>query len=193
MIKNTGKTTLERTRASGVLSDYELELFTILCEQPGLTAGEVFSVFLKQNPNTRRSRNEVAKRISDFKAWGAVRNGEMALCKYSGVNARALFVTGEVPDKKRTQNRGHINENETPVSLVPVVQAPAKLSPLLSSLAVIDADRQDAIQVLINLRAQSRRLSFMTRILSLIPGLRRKNDEVTKALDIAIGALYERN
>lgn len=63
------------------------EVYRILIANQGATAGEVFMVYRVNNPNTIRSRNEVAKRISELRNLGLVDSDGTTVCGLTSCRA----------------------------------------------------------------------------------------------------------
>jgi hypothetical protein len=62
------------------LGRFDSAVFSILLENPRLTAGEIFDLYKDIYPNTLRSRNEVAKRLSKLQNQGLVEKGLVGQC-----------------------------------------------------------------------------------------------------------------
>lgn len=89
-----------------VLKGIAKDVLSIICDQPGLTGGEIFIEYKKKNPKTTRSRNELAKRISDLREYGAVKPHGKTLCPLTGKNVNKWYITGKQPTKKETSKEG---------------------------------------------------------------------------------------
>ena len=89
--------TLAQTKA---LKGIALDVFGIVCKTPGLTGGEVFREYVKMYPDTDRSRNEIAKRLSDLSNWGALDTNGTTVCPESLRTASRWVPTGVAPVAK---------------------------------------------------------------------------------------------
>lgn len=76
------------------------EVYRMICNNPSKTAGELFQTYKINHPDTIRSRNEVAKRISELKEDGVVRADGKRSCDFTGFYANtwtvAAFVSSDV-------------------------------------------------------------------------------------------------
>lgn len=183
IMKNEGVSAYNRTVAAGVISGIALDVFGIICNNPDLTVGEVYKIYKEKNPNTTRSRNELAKRVSDLKSYGAVRTNGQTICGVTGRKAYTLVATGQVPNKA---DAPLANVNLTlPVEftrnqvVVPLDYTPSDIGLALSTLKA--------------LRFQSYALSTMSKLLFFVPGLAAKNAQTQMALTIAIDTLSQAN
>jgi len=180
----TNNQVLNKIKENGLLAGIALEVYEILSANPGRTVGEIYQLYLKKNPGTTRARNELAKRVNDLRNWGAIASTGTVVCGFSGRDASMWTVTGNLPVKTAVKEvRLSLPTNYNDNQLV------AQPSAVLSSVSVPEVDRQVAIRVLNGLRLQSSILGTMSRILFFVPGLRQKNLEVQKALQIAVTVL----
>lgn len=79
------------------------EVYSILSQNSHVTAGEAFEIYKLDNPATIRSRNEVAKRISDLQRLGLVSKVSMTECSYTGALATTWTTTGRTDGIKFTE------------------------------------------------------------------------------------------
>jgi len=180
-VMKTNNQVLNKIKEMGLLAGIALEVYEIISANPGRTVGEVYQLYVKKNPNTTRARNELAKRVNDLRNWGAIASTGTVVCGFSGRDASMWTVTGNLPVKTSTKEvtlklPDNYNDNQ-------LVAQPSAV------VAIPDNDRELAIRVLNSLRFQSSVLGTMSRILFFVPGLRQKNLEVQKALQIAVVAL----
>lgn len=70
------------------------EVYRIISGNSHITAGEAFEIYRARNPQTIRSRNEVAKRISDLQKLGLVVKVNTTTCAYTGSQATTWDITG---------------------------------------------------------------------------------------------------
>lgn len=63
------------------------QVYRILDNNPGSTAGEIFAIYQDLYPETKRSRGEVAKRLSQLLDRGLVEKGHSRTCEFSGCEA----------------------------------------------------------------------------------------------------------
>ncbi|MEM4379216.1 MAG: hypothetical protein QXL01_00825 [Thermoplasmatales archaeon] len=179
LINNEGRTALRKAKESGIISGVALDVFEIIVNTPDLTVGEIYNRYVAKYPRTSRSRNELAKRVSDLKNWGAIRTNGETICSQTGRKAFTLVATGEVPNR---------TEGKSEVLTVPeMVLQPryATTIPILYSSNELSA----AIDILNALRLRSVMWSVVSRILFFVPGLAKKNREVANALQVAITLL----
>lgn len=73
------------------LGRFVSEVYRILVANAGTTAGEIFIIYRTNHPNTIRSRNEVAKRISELKNLGLVDSDGSTVCNLTGFRANTWF------------------------------------------------------------------------------------------------------
>jgi hypothetical protein len=74
------------------------EVYRIIKANSHITAGEAFGIYRINHPNTIRSRNEVAKRISDLQKLGLLTKVSMTTCAYTGALATTWEITGNDED-----------------------------------------------------------------------------------------------
>jgi len=74
------------------------EVYRIIKANSHITAGEAFGIYRINHPNTIRSRNEVAKRISDLQKLGLLTKVSMTTCAYTGALATTWEITGHDED-----------------------------------------------------------------------------------------------
>jgi len=79
------------------------EVYGILSQNSHVTAGEAFEIYKLDNPTTIRSRNEVAKRISDLQRLGLVSKVSMTECSYTGALATTWTTTGRTDGIRFTE------------------------------------------------------------------------------------------
>lgn len=76
------------------------DLFEIIESHPeGLTVGEIYRLYKGKFPTTQRSRNELAKRVTDLKNWGAVMVSGYGPCPVTGRSAYLWVITGKLPKR----------------------------------------------------------------------------------------------
>lgn len=120
---------VDQIRTKGLLKGVSLQVYEIVANKPGLTVGEMASVYLGtlEDPTVLgRSRNELAKRVSDLVGWGAIKvDGGKTLCPYTGRKANRYVVTGNLPTKEKPVT-------ETGYERYPARNPSTTTSPLLS-------------------------------------------------------------
>jgi len=106
-VKTDSVRVFEQAKAAGTLSGIALDVFGIICKAPGLTGGEIFAQYSHSKPLAAadRSRNEIAKRISDLANWGAVKVSGSTICPESGRKASCWVPTGSAPVAKSDRRR----------------------------------------------------------------------------------------
>lgn len=78
------------------IGKFASEVLGVISNHPiGLTAGEAFLLYQKSYPGTNRSRNEVAKRISELKSDRFVTKRDAVKCVFSGRTATEWGVTSK--------------------------------------------------------------------------------------------------
>lgn len=102
-VKNNSVRLFEQVKANGALYGIALDVFGIVCKTPGLTGGEIFSQYERNKPleAAGRSRNEIAKRVSDLANWGAIKADGVTICPESGRKATRWVPTGQAPVAKK--------------------------------------------------------------------------------------------
>ena len=100
MKSKSHKQILNTIKDQHLLGGIALDVFEIFCDNDGATAGEVFLAYKKLFPNTSRSRNEIAKRVSDLVNWGVIRRQGSAICPMTHKNVSCYVVTGSLPNKQ---------------------------------------------------------------------------------------------
>lgn len=79
------------------LGRFASEVYRMVAANDGLTAGELFMIYKANHPNTIRSRNEVAKRVSDLKNADLVYEDGVAICRLTNHTA-TLLQANSIPD-----------------------------------------------------------------------------------------------
>jgi hypothetical protein len=100
--KNNSVRLFEQAKNNNALRGIALDVFGIVCQTPGLTGGEIFRAYESKHPASAvgRSRNEIAKRVSDLANWGAVKVDGTTICPESGRKASRWVPTGKMPVAK---------------------------------------------------------------------------------------------
>lgn len=76
------------------IGQFASEVMALIYGEPiGLTAGEAFMLYKRRYPETNRSRNEVAKRISELKDKRLVAKKDTVTCCFSGRTVTEWGVT----------------------------------------------------------------------------------------------------
>jgi hypothetical protein len=97
------------------------EVYRIISANPMSTAGEIFAIYKINNPGTIRSRNEVAKRVSELVKWGLAEYVGTDVCKFSGKSANTIRAKKNVtdyslsdkePEKKPVVDCSHLDCNK---------------------------------------------------------------------------------
>lgn len=166
------KKILDQVVEEKALSGIALDVFEIVCNAPGVTAGEIFMAYKKKYPNTSRARNELAKRVSDLNNWGVIKPTGVTICPYSKRDASQYEPTGNMPDRSRA---------------IPVVRGNLAVVPRPEVGLIIEnaVDKNAHLSVLRGLAARSRFL-LTTRLVYFVPGLKQRTEETLKALEFAI-------
>jgi hypothetical protein len=71
-------------------------VYSIVVNNPNSTIGEVFEVYKQTYPTTTRSRNEIAKRVSELRADGLLAERGSRKCDCSGRSAMVLVANRAV-------------------------------------------------------------------------------------------------
>lgn len=87
-------------RENGLLTGLQFEIYSILFDHGPMTAGEAAQVYRSRHPQTNRQRNEIAKRVSDLRAVGVVREIGARPCKASGMRVLVWDVTDRLPERE---------------------------------------------------------------------------------------------
>ena len=94
---NKYQSVFETVSQTGALAGVALDVFGIVVRKPGLTTGEIYTQYKLANPKTQRSRNELAKRVSDLQSWGVLTKNGVTICSYTGHQAYRWVATGNAP------------------------------------------------------------------------------------------------
>lgn len=87
--------------ANKLLNGICLDLVEILSNNKDpITVGEIYSFYKIKYPKTQRSRNELAKRISDLCNWGVVKPFGTKRCPITNRSANVYVLTGNMPNKE---------------------------------------------------------------------------------------------
>lgn len=70
-----------------VMGAFISEVYVILDNNPDSTAGEVFEAYSELYPRTKRSRGDIAKRLTDLMDRGLVAKTGTKICEFSGCAA----------------------------------------------------------------------------------------------------------
>ena len=97
------------------LGRFASEVYRIIAANENLTAGEVFMIYKTNHPNTIRSRNEVAKRVSDLKAADLVYEDGSSVCQLTNRRAGCLMANTIPDDVTLSHERA---ESQTPTTTV---------------------------------------------------------------------------
>ena len=97
------------------LGRFASEVYRMIAANDGLTAGELFMIYKSNHPNTIRSRNEVAKRVSDLKNADLVYEDGVAVCRLTNRMA-AVLQANSIPDGITLSTEPA--EGKTPVAVV---------------------------------------------------------------------------
>jgi len=177
---------LRRVKKEGKVKGICLDVFEIFCESNGMTGGEVFMKYKKKNPRTKRSRNEIAKRISDLSGMGAIKAKGTAHCPLTGKNVTRWFLTGDEPVRKKTVRKTtaatDVFTDGTSAIYPPAETTSGYVAP------VDDPVANAATQAnLATLRALARRCKVVMAFRwCLLPGYKKRTQEVLTALEWAI-------
>jgi len=136
---------LKAVKSENILKGICFDVFEIICESPGVTGGEVFLRYRAINPKTDRSRNEIAKRISDLRKMGAIKSYGSTPCPYTGKNVLRWAPTGALPDQTR------ISHNKRPKT-APV--APAVTPVTTRKVKTLTAEDMAQLRLMKNLLGQ---------------------------------------
>lgn len=134
----TNLKTVQAIKEQSLLKGVALAVYEIIAMYPGLTVGEITTKYYgKGDDDTAlgRSRNELAKRVSDLTASGAVRADGKALCPYTGRFANRYVATGNLPAKR--ERKPDILSGLMGNTSAPQVQAPQLPYVLLFRLRVL--------------------------------------------------------
>jgi len=66
-----------------VMGAFISQIYKIVDENPGITAGEIFENYQRTYPRTKRSRGEVAKRLTQLLERNLAEKGDTRVCEYS--------------------------------------------------------------------------------------------------------------
>lgn len=97
---------VDQVKNDTLLKGVALSVYEIICKKPGLTVGEIAVQYAgtQADPTTLgRSRNELAKRVSDLVGWGAIKANGKTTCPYTGRQVNRYVPTGSMPE--RTERR----------------------------------------------------------------------------------------
>jgi hypothetical protein len=114
------------------------EVYRIINANSHITAGEAFEIYKINHPDTIRSRNEVAKRISELQKAGLVQKVNTTTCAYTGSLATTWAVTGANEGVRFSTEAAETNKGLEPAS---AYQAPQVNS--FGCSAVEDEDDDD--------------------------------------------------
>jgi len=96
---------MKTIQKNNLLRGVALDVYGIITRNPNLTVGEIFRKYKGKYPQTTRSRNELAKRVTDLESWGAIATTAAGRCPTSGRMAMKYAATGAYPKRtKRAKN-----------------------------------------------------------------------------------------
>lgn len=135
-MSNTNKQVVENTVLNGLVRGIALDVLRIVEAKPDMTAGEIYKRYVKMNPGTTRSRNEIAKRVSDLKNWGAIKISGTKNCSLTGRKTSTWKMTGKMPERMSNE----VNEKTDTVMNGFVINLPKGVSVNEATLQSIRAD-----------------------------------------------------
>lgn len=91
---------LKKIMSEKLLAGICLDVYKIINSNKNITTGEIWRKYASMNDNGR-SRNEIAKRVSDLENWGAIKNVGIRECEVTGRLVKSYEVTGLLPDKTK--------------------------------------------------------------------------------------------
>ena len=95
----------KRINDEGLVGPFQLDVYNIFYNHGPITAGQAWSHYKVQHPNTQRGRNEVAKRVSELQTLGVMKEtGMKTTCPVTGFEAMLWDVTENIPRKE--DNKG---------------------------------------------------------------------------------------
>lgn len=92
-------------RDNGLLTGLQFEIYEILFQHGPMTAGEAAQVYRSRHAHTNRQRNEIAKRVSDLRAFGVVREIGSRPCRATGMRVLVWDVTDRLPERDSVRLR----------------------------------------------------------------------------------------
>jgi len=93
-----------QVKAQGLLTGIQLDLFEFLYCSGAMTAGELACLYKDKYPETDRSRNEIAKRVSDLAATGAIEKCDnQRKCPTTKKMINVWQLSGLLPTKPRAK------------------------------------------------------------------------------------------
>lgn len=95
---------LRKVKEGNFFKGIKKDIFEIVCHNPGATVGEIWEIYLRLNPSTSRSRNELAKRMSDLANLGVVKPKSRVVCPVTGRSASRWFPSGNTPGVEKMDN-----------------------------------------------------------------------------------------
>ena len=172
---------LKKVKKSQPFRGLKLELFEIICHNPNMTIGEIWNKYANLHPNTDRSRNELAKRVSDLANLGLVKTKGRVLCPVSNRQAYRWTASGKTPKfDVTTDGRKKIIKKATPSRNLALVRDVEQTKVLL------DKDYIDSLKAVVASRKKDRTL------FSFFFNRAKKNAEI-EALNAAIAAFGGQN
>ena len=89
-----------------LLSGIQKDIYEILYSSGEMTVGEITCLYLDKYPQSKRSRNEIAKRVSDLAATGAIEKcPDIRRCPTTGKRITVWKISGLLPMKfKKNKN-----------------------------------------------------------------------------------------
>lgn len=100
---------IQEVALNGTVKNRNLQVFRIVCTNPGKTAGEIALAYKKSYVNAV-PRNEIAKRINDLRNFGLVKKTELKKCPMSGKMVATWTPTGKT-EADRTVKTTTVNKN----------------------------------------------------------------------------------
>jgi hypothetical protein len=123
---------IQEVALNGTVKNRNLQVFRIVCTNPGKTAGEIALAYKKSYVNAV-PRNEIAKRINDLKNFGLVKKSELRKCPVSGKLVATWTPTGSTTvnrTPKETTNKNLRSANGV------LVTDTAEFKPLFSQFTL---------------------------------------------------------
>lgn len=156
MAVSTEKTTAlyKQVEDSAVFSGIKLEIFKYLCNSRGLTVGEIYNRYSRDNPDhPERSRSELSKRVSDLANLGVIKRSGKVVCPYSNKKVTRWVVTGATPRVEVTEDgRKRLLRVERPAEgAVEVVVAPVAAQEIITPVYLFDRDREILLEMKLKL------------------------------------------
>lgn len=135
---------LKKVKNAELFRGLKLELFELICRNPKRTAGEIWEMYANLHPTTDRSRNELAKRISDLANLGLVKTSGRVLCPVSGRLATRWVATGRTPQFEVAENgrKKIVNRKTAPKQNLTEAPSTAANPQLVAAVAKLAASKK---------------------------------------------------